>query len=127
MSQNEKKDKKEGNLQKKAESRRLIRASTDQSSELTSQSKTTQKQSLSGSATPREEAAKTQTTVDKYLKPVKMTENLEEELKGFSEKLGKVASQEYIENKFKKLITTKLLDEKLETFRTKLNEEITKG
>ena len=108
------------------ESRRLTRASTDQSSELTSESKTTQKQSLSGSATPREEAVKTQTTVDKYLKPVKMTENLEETLKGFAEKLGKVASQEYIENKFKKLFTTELLDEKLKTFKKELNEEITK-
>ena len=63
MSQKEKKDEKEGNLQK-TESRRLTRASTDQSSELTLESKTTQKQSLSGAATPREEAVKTQTTVD---------------------------------------------------------------
>ena len=55
-----------------------------------------------------------------------MTENLEEILKGFAERPEKVASQEYIENKFTKLITTELLDEKLETFKKELNEEITK-
>lgn len=114
------KDKKEKTENKS--DRRHTRATTEDESGDTSLDTTNQ----SSNVATGKESGKTQVTIEKMLKPVKLTENLEETLKSFNDKLNKVASQEYIELKFRKLITTEFLNEKLDKFKNEINEEITK-
>lgn len=67
-----------------------------------------------------------QPTLDKHLRPVELPvrDHLEETMKGFAEKLSKLASQEYIESKFKQVVTEEFLSTKLKDLEKEVKLQI---
>lgn len=65
-----------------------------------------------------------QTTIDKHLKSTET--QMEETLRGFSEKLNKLASQEYIEEKFNTMVTEAILCAKLKDLEKELKSNVKK-
>ena len=71
------------------------------------------------------ESADLQPTLDKHLKPIESSnsEQLDATLKHLSDKLSKLASQEYIESKFMQMVTVDLLTTKLKELEKEVKSE----
>ena len=98
----------------------------DTTAPLTSTPRKADKQQNEDTNVDTSSASSTQVKIGAFFKATDTTTDLSKALQAVHEKLDKIASQEYMEGKFKEMLTEELLMEKLSIVKKEIKENIQK-